>query len=737
MVLPAPSVFPQQKTTPACLSATMPPHDYVSEVADWVVAFCCSILCIIVGAVIVLLVIALTFAIDSELNPDDPPDKQDDAGPSPGTFVSPSQIDPKDSPSPGSRPVDADNVAHDGDEGCLSPGRTHGFPVFVRHPHAEKDRSVDLQLGNKLDSKGSKDEASQKSVDHVTGKIRPENHACDSDTRSSSGSSVSSSQIDPKDSPSPGSRPVDAYNVAHDGDEGRLSPGRTPGFPVSVSHPQVEEERSVDLQLVNKLDSKGSKEGVLQKSVDLVTGKIHPENHAGDSGTHSSSGSSVSSSQIDSKDSSSPGSRPVYADNVAHDGDEGRLSPGRTPGFPVSVSHPQVEEERSVDLQLGNKLDSKGSKEEASQKSVDFVTGKIRPENHARDSDTRSSSGSSVSSSQIDPKDSPSPGSRPVYADNVAHDGDEGRLSPDRTPGFPVSVSHPHAEKDRSVDLQLGDKLDSKGSKEEASQKSVDCVTGKIRPENHARDSDSRSSSGSSVSPSQIDPKDSPSPGSRPVDADNVAHDGDEGRLSPGRTPVWTPGIPISVSHPQVEKERRADQRTEGVVLLSKAASERLPPTAYVAILFVLLSLWPLPLRLKRRRLPDVSSTRKATSTNQPSDDSVQECSGGVDQGPSHGLDVNSNEVSTGRTLAGNVHEESTVGHRHSGGIEQVLPEVVLVDSTPDNPGEKDGGLEVRILGNRRRERFVPGEPGQRTAPSRNIAWQVSIRHYNPGSAHS
>ena len=261
-------------------------------------------------------------------------------------------------------------------------------------------------------------------MDLVTGKIRPENHDCDSDTHSSLGSSVSSSQIDPKDSPSPGSRPVYADNVAHDGDEGRLSPGRTPGFPVSVSHPQVEEERSVDLQLGNKLDSKGSKEGVLQKSVDLVTGKIRPGNHARDSDTHSSSGSSVSTSQIDLKDSPLPGSRPIDADNVAHDCDEGCLSPSQTPGFPVSVSHPQVEEERSVDLQLGNKLDSKGSKEEASQKSVDRVTGKIRPENHARDSDTRSSSGSSVSSSQIDPKDSPSAGSRPVYADNVAHDGD-------------------------------------------------------------------------------------------------------------------------------------------------------------------------------------------------------------------------------------------------------------------------------------------------------------------------
>ena len=401
-----------------------PPHDYVSEVADWVVAFCCSILCIIVGTVIVLLVIALTFAIDSELNPDDPPDKQDDAGPSHGTFVSTSQIDPKDSPSPGSRPIDADNVAHDGDEGRLSPDWTPGFPVSASHPQVEEECSVDLQLGNKLDSKGSKEGVLQKSVDLVTGKICPENHACDSDTRSSLGSSVSSSQIDPKDSSSPGSRPVYADNVAHDGDEGRLSPGRTPGFPVSVSHPQVEEERSVDLQLGNKLDSKGSKEEVLQKSVDLVTGKICPENLARDSDTRSSLGSSVSTSQIDPKDSSSPGSHPIDADNVYHDCDEGCLSPSQTPGFPVSVSHPQVEEERSVDLQLGNKLDSKGSKEEALQKSVDHATGKIRPENHARDSDTRSSSGSSVSSSQIDPKDSPSPGSRPVYADNVAHDGD-------------------------------------------------------------------------------------------------------------------------------------------------------------------------------------------------------------------------------------------------------------------------------------------------------------------------
>ena len=141
-----------------------------------------------------------------------------------------------------------------------------------------------------------------------------------------------------------------------------------------------------------------------------------------------------------------------------------------------------------IDLQLGNKLDSKGSKEEASQKSVDHVTGKIRPENHYRDSDTHSSLGSSVSTSQIDPKDSPLPGSRPVDADNVAHDGDEVHLSPGRTHGFPVFVRHPHAEKECSVDLQLGNKLDSKGSKEEALQKSVDHVTGKIHPLNHARD---------------------------------------------------------------------------------------------------------------------------------------------------------------------------------------------------------------------------------------------------------
>ena len=103
-------------------------------------------------------------------------------------------------------------------------------PVFVRHPQVEKERSVDPQHGNKLDSKGSKGEALQKSVDHVTGKIRPENHARDSDTHSTLGSSVSTSQIDPKDSSLPGSRPVDADNVAHDGDEGRLSPGQTHGF---------------------------------------------------------------------------------------------------------------------------------------------------------------------------------------------------------------------------------------------------------------------------------------------------------------------------------------------------------------------------------------------------------------------------------------------------------------------------------------------------------------------------
>ena len=122
-----------------------------------------------------------------------------------------------------------------------------------------------------------------------------------------------------------------------------------------------------------------------------------------------------------------------------------------------------------------------------------------------------------------------------------------------------------------------------------------------------------------------------------------------------------------------------------------------------------------------------MSSTGEASSINQPSDDSVQECSGSVDQGPSHGLDVNSNAVSTVRILAGNVHEESTVGNRHSGGIEQVLPEVVFKDSIPDSPGEKDGGLEVRILVTSRRERYVvPGEPDQPTAPSRDTAWQVS-----------